>query len=427
MTNLFEKALTMSAHRPLADPNCFDPDYFAANGYPHAIWAAMRHDRPVAWVDDGVREPFWAITRYDHVTAIGKDSATFINAPGVTIMRRDMLAHGDTAGSVPLMLTMDPPEHHKNRMILRERFKPSIMRSLETHIVERCREIADEVAAVRIARAAETDTFDFVESIAMRLPLDVILELLGVPADDRDQMYLWSNAVIGSEDPDYGDVALPREAIAAAQQGMFGYFARFIAQRRVIPREDLVSLLVAARIDGEPLEDIEILGFCFLLALAGNETTRNATSGAMLALIEHPETTRALIDDPSNMPQAVEELLRWVTPIVYMARTATRDCEIGGQTIRTGEKVALLYPSANRDERVFHEPFRLDIGRTPNRHLTFGFGRHSCLGNDLARIELRAVLGEILNRFPGIRLAGPVARLRSNFVGGIKTMPVCFG
>jgi cytochrome P450 len=309
-------------------------------------------------------------------------------------------------------------------MVLRERFKPSVMRALEEHIVARCREIADEVAAARIRTAEGDGTIDFVESIAMRLPLDVILELLGVPGEDRDQMYLWSNAVIGSEDPEYGSVDLPREAIVAAQQAMFGYFARFIAERRAAPRKDLVSLLVEARIDGTPLNDREILGFCFLLAIAGNETTRNATSGAMLALIEHPEARAMLTADPALMPTAVEELLRWVTPIVYMARTATHDIEIGGQTVRKGEKVVLFYPSANRDEDMFDAPFTLDLARRPNRHLTFGFGRHSCLGNDLAKIELRAVLTELLVRFPGMELAGPVSRLRSNFVGGIKHMPV---
>ncbi|RZF64765.1 cytochrome P450 [Sphingomonas populi] len=413
----------MATARPLADHACFDPDGFARHGYPHDIWAKMRRDTPVAWHDDGIREPFWAITRYEHITAIGKDSDSFINAPGVTILRKDQIVAAD-APRVPLLLTMDPPEHHKSRMVLRDRFKPSVMRALEAHIIARCREIADEVAAARVRTAEGDGRIDFVEAIAMRLPLDVILELLGVPGEDRDQMYLWSNAVIGSEDPEYGDVDTPREAIVAAQQAMFGYFARFIAARRAAPREDLVSLLVEARIDGTPLSDREILGFCFLLAIAGNETTRNATSGAMLALIENPEARAALTADPALMPTAVEELLRWVTPIVYMARTATRDIEIGGQTVRQGEKVVLFYPSANRDESVFDAPFTLDLARRPNRHLTFGFGRHSCLGNDLARIELRAVLSELLTRFPGMELAGPIDRLRSNFVGGIKHMPV---
>lgn len=410
--------------RPLADPACFDPDHFASHGYPHEIWTRMRRERPVAWHDDGLREPFWAVTRYGDIKAIGKDSETFINAPGVTILRNDQLADAG-APRVPLMLTMDAPEHQKNRLVLRERFKPSVMRALEAHIMERCREIVDEVAARRVSSAnAGGEVIDFVEAIAMRLPLDVILELLGVPTDDRDQMYLWSNAVIGSEDPDYGSVDLPREAIAAAQQAMFGYFAKFIAARRVSPREDLVSLLVEARIDGEPLGDMDILGFCFLLAIAGNETTRNATSGAMLALIEHPEQRAALTADPGLMGPAVEELLRWVTPIVYMARTATADIDIAGQIVRKGEKVVLFYPSGNRDEEVFDAPFSLNLSRRPNRHLTFGFGRHSCLGNDLARIELKAVLGEVLSRFPGLELAGPISRLRSNFVGGIKQMPV---
>ncbi|WP_165322429.1 cytochrome P450 [Rhizorhabdus phycosphaerae] len=414
----------MTDSRPLADPALFDPDRFASHGYPHDIWTEMRRDRPIAWHEDGIRQPFWALARYDDITAIGKDSDNFISSPGVTILRKDQEVEGG-GPRVPLMLTMDPPEHHKYRMILRERFKPSVMRALEAHIIERCSQIANDVAAARVTAATKGEqVIDFVDAIAMRLPLDVILELLGVPTDDRDQMYEWSNAVIGSEDPEYGDVDLPREAIVAAQQGMFGYFARFIAQRRVAPREDLVSLLVEARIDGTPLNDMEILGFCFLLAIAGNETTRNATSGAMLALIEHPEARHQLTTDPSLMVPAVEELLRWVTPIVYMARTATRDIDIAGQTVREGEKVVMFYPSANRDESVFERPFDLDFTRKPNRHLTFGFGRHSCLGNDLARIELRAVLTEILARFPHLNLAGPVSRLRSNFVGGIKRMPV---
>lgn len=413
----------LTANRPLADPNCFNVDMFAQHGYPHEVWSKMRRETPVAWHDDGIREPFWAITRYNDITAIGKDSENFRNGDGVTILRLDQLAV-DNAPKLPLMLTMDPPEHHQNRMILRERFKPGVMRALEAHIVARCKEIAADVATMRVNTAAKEGAIDFVEAIAMRLPLDVILELLGVPGDDRDQMYLWSNAVIGSEDPEYGNVDMPREAIVGAQQAMFGYFARFIAMRRAKPGPDLVSLLVEARIDGEPLSDREIIGFCFLLAIAGNETTRNATSGAMLALIEHPSARADLAKNPSLMSSGVEELLRWVTPIVYMARTANNDVEIAGQAIRACEKVVMFYPSANRDETVFNNPFEINLERRPNRHLTFGFGRHSCLGNDLARIELRAMLMELLSRFPNMELAGPVIRLRSNFVGGIKHMPV---
>ena len=417
----------MADSRPTAPREAFDPDHFAANGYPHEVWAKLRAEAPVAWYDDGIREPFWAITRYRDIMTVGRDAQTFINAKGVTILRKDQMDGAAMGASIPLLLTMDPPEHGKQRGVLRDRFRPSIMQALDEHIRKRCHEIVDDVAARRISQAADADTIDFVDAIAMRLPLDVILELLGVPTSDRDQMYIWSNAVIGSEDPEYGNVEMPRDAIMAARMGIFGYFSKFIAERRAKPGEDLVSLLCQARVDGEPLTDIEVLGYCFLLMLAGNETTRNATSGAMLALIEHPEAMRQLRDNPELMPTAVEELLRWVAPIVYMARSVVKDTEIGGQPIRAGEKVVMFYPSANRDESIFEDATRLDLTRTPNEHLTFGFGRHRCLGNDLARIELRAVIGEVLRRFPEISLVGEVSRLRSNFVGGIKHMQVRLG
>ncbi|MFC3712547.1 cytochrome P450 [Sphingoaurantiacus capsulatus] len=417
----------MADNRPTAPREAFDPDYFAANGYPHDVWAKLRAEAPVAWYDDCIREPFWAITRYADIMTVGRDAQTFINAKGVTILRKDQMDDQAMANAVPLLLTMDPPKHGKQRGVLRDRFRPNIMAALDEHIRKRCHEIADDVAARRLSAAADADKIDFVDAIAMRLPLDVILELLGVPTSDRDQMYIWSNAVIGSEDPEYGNVEMPRDAIMAARMGIFGYFSKFIAERRAKPGEDLVSLLCEARVDGEALTDIEVLGYCFLLMLAGNETTRNATSGAMLALIENPAAMQQLRDNPELMPTAVEELLRWVAPIVYMARSVAKDTEIGGQKIAAGEKVVMFYPSANRDESVFENPTHMDLTRTPNEHLTFGFGRHRCLGNDLARIELRAVMTEVLRRFPEISLAGPVSRLRSNFVGGIKHMPVRLG
>lgn len=417
----------MADNRPLAPREAFDPDYYAANGYPHDVWARLRAEAPVAWYDDGIREPFWAITRYADIMSVGRDAQTFINAKGVTILRKDQMGDQAMANAIPLLLTMDPPKHGKQRGVLRDRFRPNIMAALDAHIRKRCHEIADDVAAKRLGAAADAGSFDFVDAIAMRLPLDVILELLGVPTSDRDQMYVWSNAVIGSEDPDYGNVEMPRDAIMAARAGIFGYFSKFIAERRARPGEDLVSLLCEARVDGEALNDLEVLGYCFLLMIAGNETTRNATSGAMLTLFEHPEAKQQLIDNPVLMPTAVEELLRWAAPIVYMARSVVQDTEIGGQKISAGEKVVMFYPSANRDEAVFERPAELDLARTPNEHLTFGFGRHRCLGNDLARIELRAVMTEVLRRFPDISLAGEVSRLRSNFVGGIKHMPVRIG
>ena len=397
----------------MAPVESFDPDYFAANGYPHDVWAWMRENAPVARYDVPGRQPFWAITRYKDIVSIGRDpQLNFISAPGITILRTDQPA---VRSPLQLLLTMDPPQHSKHRGVMRDQFRPRAMQALDDHIVQRCREIADAVASARLSKA-QGDVVDFVDAVAMRLPLDVILELLGVPTSDRDQMYAWSNAVVGSEDPDYGDVDTPHEAVLAARQGIFGYFMKFITERRAAPRDD-----------GEPLTDMDILGYCFVLMIAGNETTRNATSGALLTLFEHPQAMAELTADPSLMPTAVEELLRWVAPIIYMARTATKNVEIGGQMIPEGDKVVMFYPSANRDPEVFANPTLFDIRRNPNEHLTFGFGRHRCLGNDLARIELRAVLSEILRRFPNIRPAGQPSRLRSNFVGGIKYLPVDFG
>jgi len=199
-----------------------------------------------------------------------------------------------------------------------------------------------------------------------------------------------------------------------------------VAERRRQPREDLVSVLVQGRIDGEPLADFDILSYCFLLAVAGNETTRNATSGGLLALVENPREQDRLRADPGLQPSAVEEVLRWTSPVIHFCRTAAADTEVGGQTIRKGDLLVLFYPSANRDEAVFPEPFRFDVGRSPNEHLAFGIGEHFCLGANLARIELTAIFAEVMRRMEGIELAGPVERVRSAFVGGIKRMPIRF-
>lgn len=418
----------MPYEKSRTDPgNIFDEDYYAANGYPYEAWAELQRDCPVYRHEDGIHLPFWAFTRHKDIMMVGKDSENFSNADGVTILK---LAQSQTRSSsigFPLLLEMDPPKHFQYRMVVRDRFIPSAMRALERHIVNKCAEIADGVAASRISLAADNGNVDFVMEVAAKLPLDVILELLGVPVSDRDQMFIWSNAIIGSNDPEYGDATRPGASIDKAKREIFDFFSKHIADRRARPGDDLVSLLVSSRIHGEPMNDLEILGFCFILALAGNETTRNATSGAMLTLMENPEQMRELQTDADLMIPAVEELLRWVAPIIYMARTAVKDVEIHATKISAGEKVVMFYPAANRDQAVFVNPSILDFRRKPNKHVTFGYGRHVCLGNELARIELRAILKTILARFPSIKQAGPVERLRSNFVGGIKHLPVNFG
>jgi cholest-4-en-3-one 26-monooxygenase len=286
---------------------------------------------------------------------------------------------------------------------------------LEPHVRDICARIVDGVATA--------GRCDFVTEVAAVLPLQVIAEMMGVPAEDRQKVFDWSNRLIGFDDPEY-QTSLEDGKIAAAE--MWAYANRLARERRAHPRDDLVSALIRAEVDGEALSEMDFDSFFLLLAVAGNETTRNLISGGMLALIEHPEERARLCADPTLLPTAVEEMLRWVTPVIHFRRTATSDAEIAGQAIRADDKVVLFYASANRDEAVFPDAHRFDVGRTPNEHLAFGFGEHFCIGTTLARLEIRVMFEEILRRLPDLELAGPVRRLRSNFINGIKHMPVRF-
>lgn len=410
------------------DPSViFDADHYAANGYPHEAWAALRRDDPVHLYEHkaGGIAPFWAITRHQDIMEITRNARTFINSKGVLIPdRKDVEPDFDPTELLPMLLMMDPPKHGKYRGVVRDRFTAQSMMKLQEHILAKCEAIADDVAARRLEKASGSASFDFVEAVAAKLPMDVIAELFGVPPEDREEMIVWSNAVTGSQDAEYGDVDDPHSVVWDARRKVFEYFSQHVADRRANPKDDFVSLLVEARVDGEPLSDLDILGFCFMLMIAGNETTRNGSSGALLALFDHPAEMKRLALTPDLMDTAIDELLRWVSPVIYSARTATEDTELRGRKISKGQMVAMFYASANRDEEAFEAPLRFDLSRTPNEHLAFGFGRHRCLGNELARIEMRAILGTILKRFPEIRLAGEPARLRSTFVGGIKRLPV---
>jgi cholest-4-en-3-one 26-monooxygenase len=251
----------------------------------------------------------------------------------------------------------------------------------------------------------------------------VIAEMLGVPLEDRQQLYDWSNRLMGFDDPEF-QTSMEDGKIAASE--MYAYTNQLAETRRGSPREDLVSVLMNAEVDGEKLSELEFDLFVLLLAVAGNETTRNGISGGMLQLMDNPDQHARLLADPSLVPSAIEEMLRTVTPVMHFRRTALVDTEIRGQKIREGDKVVVWYPSANRDETVFEDPDRFDVARTPNDHLAFGLGQHFCLGANLARLEMRVMFEEILRRIPDVKLAGPVRRLRSNFINGRKSMPVTF-
>ncbi len=293
-------------------------------------------------------------------------------------------------------------------------FTKRMIDTMEGHIAALSKEIVDG-----IARKGECD---FVDAVASELPLLVIAELVGAPTGDRRKLFDWSNRLIGFEDPEFA-----AESAAVDTMGeLFEYAGHLAARRRSDPKDDLTSVLVHAEVDGERLDELGFNMFFMLLILAGNETTRNAISGGMLAFSEHPDEWRRLRADPSLLPSATEEILRYVSPVISMRRTATRDTELAGRAIAEGDKVVMFYPAANRDAAVFDDPDRFDVSRDPNHHLAFGWGPHFCLGASLARGEIRGIFAELLRRLPDIEVCGEVRRLRSATVSSIKSMPVRF-
>ncbi len=395
---------------PFIDVGLDDLELFA-RGVPHEVMTRLRTESPVVRHLERGGPGFWAITRHADVVRISKDPETFSSARGTNIF-------DPPAADLPLiqaiLIDMDPPQHVKFRRIVKAGFTPNRIQRLEPHVRQIARAIVDGIA--------HKGECDFVADVAAELPLRVIAEMLGVPEGDRRRIFELSNRLI------LGANASP-EAMAdskAAAMEMWLYAHRLAEERKHRPDSDLVSQLLAGEVDGEKLTELEFDSFFLLMAVAGNETTRNLVSGGMLALIEHPAQRDQLIVNRALLPDAVEELLRWVTPISHMRRTATRDVELRGQRIRAGEKVVLWYASANRDAEVFEKPFRFDVRRRPNRHLAFGIGQHFCLGSHLARMEARVLFGELLRRLPDLELAGPVQRLASNFVNGIVSMPVRF-
>jgi cholest-4-en-3-one 26-monooxygenase len=391
------------------DPRLYDPDTFVPS-VPFEAFKRLRIEAPVfRHVSPETGTPFWVLSKYDDVVRVSQDSATFSSAKGTNIEDIE-------GGTELMMLNMDPPRHTKLRNLVSKGFTPKMTRAMEPHI----REITNKI----IDRVAKRGECDFVVDIAAELPLAVIAELIGVPDDETHKIFDWGNQMVGMEDPEYGTT---HETAMNAAMAMFAYAEDIAGKRRAQPREDLVSVLIDADVDGEKLTQLEFNVFFMLLSVAGNETTRNLTSHGMLALFDHPEQKERLLADESLMPTAVEEMLRWGSVVMYFRRTTTKEVEIRGQRLGPNEKVTLWYISANRDEDVFPDADAFDVGRTPNNHVAFGGGgAHFCLGASLARLEIRILFEELLRRLPDIQQAGPAARLRSNFINGIKHLPVRF-
>jgi cytochrome P450 len=381
-----------------------DPHFYAGDPFP--LYARLRAEAPFVWHDD---PGFWVASTYDDVLRISKDPHTFCSGRGVLLM--DL---GRELPEIPgALLYVDPPEHNRYRRIVQPAFAPSRVKALEPAIRAQARRLLDAVP--------KGEVVDLVDAVAVPFPLVVIAELLGVPADDWRRFYEWSDHAIAA-----GTQQTEENMTALAEMAEF--FLAVIAEKQQQPGDDLVSLLATVEVDGEKLSDGELMMFCGQLLVAGNETTRNLVSGGLVALAEHPDQWERLRRDRSLVPTAIEELLRWTTPVISFFRTATRDVIVHGQQVREGDPVMLLYASANRDEAAFGpDADRLDVAREPNHQLAFGFGQHYCLGAALARLEGRVMLEELLERFEVVELAGEVGRLDSaGVVSGWTSVPMVF-
>ena len=400
----------------LSQINLLDPDRFV-EGVPHEWFTYLRHHAPVYRHPEPNGGPgFWVVTRYDDVVAINRDGQTFSSeqSRGGVVATEDAVAAQDLTAQGRMMLTMDAPDHTRYRSLVNRGFTPRMINMLHAPIRAMVTEILD--------RALEKGECDFVTDVASELPLQVIAQMLGVPYEDRHKLFEWSNRLIGGDDPEY---SVSREVAMSAGFEMYNYSNELAKQRRTAPRDDIVSALLNADLNGDQLSEMDFNVFFLLLAVAGNETTRNALSHGMHALIEHPDQYRMLVENPALVPSATEEILRWASPVMYFRRNVTRDTEVHGQAIKAGDKIGIWYISANRDESIFENPFSFDIRRMPNEHVAFGGGGpHFCLGANLARMEMNIMFDELVRRVESVERVGEVQRLRSNFINGIKHLPL---
>jgi len=409
---------------PLDDVDLTDHDRFLDGVTPWRMFDALRRHDPVHWQPEPApNKGFWAVTRHADIVRVDRDPDTFTSSRFVNLEEVD----DDLMATRRSMLETDGRRHHALRRLLQRDFSHRAVAGYEVFL--------RGLTARTLDAALGRRRFDFVAEIAADFPINVLARMLDVPDGDTRKLIEWGNRIIGNTDPDYADVLLHSEESeryrdlpfrSPAALEVFAYGRELAAARRGGTGTDLVSTLVnQTPTDGVPLSDTDFDNYFLLLVVAGNETTRHAISHSMLALLRHPGQLARLRDDPALMPTAVEEFLRWASPVYHFRRTATRDVTLGGKRMREGDKVVLWFASGNRDEEVFDLPYDFDVTRSPNDHVTFGKGSpHFCLGNTLARLEIRVLFEELLPRLADIRLAGEVRRVRSNFVNGIKALPV---
>lgn len=388
-----------------------NPQTFAA-GQPHDQFDWLREHEPIHWHDEPGGSGFWAVTRYEDVWTVDRDFQNFSSEPTIMIPDAGPEASG-AFGPYKMMLMMDPPDHTAFRKLIRSEFTLPAARLREDRIQALARQIVDDVI--------ERGECDFVSEVAGEMPSFVIAELMGLPLSDGRELYKLTEVIHTAPE------TLPPGAAGQAVMKMFEYGSKVIAEKRARPGDDLASKLLACEVDGKKLDDMEFLLFFLLLVDAGGDTTRNLLSGGLLALMENPDQFAWLKADLSaRLPSAREELLRWTSPVIYMRRTARHDVELNGAQIREGQKVVMYFGAANRDPAKFDRPEALDLSRPDNAHIAFGTGPHGCLGQHIARIEIDAMLVEVLTRMDGFELPAKPEWLASNFISGPKTMPLKF-
>ncbi len=398
------------------------PEYYAEHGPPHDLWTRLRHESPVHRCEPTRFEPFWAITKHADIVEISTQPELFRSEPGIIVTNRvqDEALENSAFSLMRVIIMIDPPEHRDVRKVTSHVFTPKAIRALDDLIERSAREVVD-----RLAADGGEGECDFANDVAAAHPLRILSTMLGVPREQEPDILRLTNQLFASEDPELQREGEDRtQAILELGQELYQLFDGIIQDRRTCPRDDLASILANGLVGDQPLGPLETVGYFLIVFTAGHDTTKNALVGGMRALVEHPDELAKLRAHPERVEKAVEEIVRWTSPVNYMKRTAARDTVIGGREIAEGDSLVMFYASANRDEDVFDDPFRFRVDRDPNRHLGFGIGEHFCLGANLARRSQRALLLELARRLEWAEPAGDPQQIHSSFVVGLKHLPM---
>ena len=400
---------------PLVDPRLLvAPESYGEYGYPHDAWMTLRREAPVCRFELEGWPDFWALCKHEHIVEVSKQPNLFLNAPGMTFAPNRTQEEGQSV--IRTIINMDPPEHRDYRKVAAPYFTPRAVKGLDELVLKTARGLIDDLG--------EEGECDFISEVASLHPLKVIARILGVPESDEPFILKLTNELFGAADPEFQRDPDRMKGIRSLFAEFWSYFSEIMADRRKRPRDDFASVIANAKVNGEPMGEIETLSYCLITFTAGHETTRGSIGGGLYALIEHPDEQRRWALNPGLTLSAINEIVRYVTPVNHMVRTAAADCELGGQRIREGDKLVLFYASANRDEDIFDDPNSLRIDRKPNPHLGFGIGEHYCIGANLARMTSGTLFRELVTRLEDVELIGQPSRTASNLVPGFKHMPI---